>query len=75
MPYTLERLVPVVAEGAGFDASIENVDLSLLRGHVTLEGLRLASLSPAGTGAPAEDLFSLGRLFVNLLDNHTVAID
>ncbi len=62
LPYALERALPIAAEPLGFVASVENVDLALLRGHVVLEGLRVAS--PAA--APAPDLFGLGRLFVNV---------
>jgi hypothetical protein len=63
LPYAIERAVPIGAERFGFAASLANVDLALLRGHVTLEGLRVAPLA-APSAAP--DLLSLGRLFVNL---------
>jgi hypothetical protein len=63
LPALIERAAPTVAERFGFTASLANVDLALLRGHVTLEGLH-ATPAAAGTGAP--ELFSLGRAFVNL---------
>ena len=63
LPYAIERAVPIGAERFGFAASLANVDLALLRGHVTLEGLRVVPMAAPGT---APDLLSLGRLFVNL---------
>jgi hypothetical protein len=55
--------VPAVAEKLGLRASVANVDLGLLAGHLTVEGLRVAPLA-----APADqpDLLDLGRAFVNL---------
>ncbi len=66
LPVAIERAVPVGAERFGFAASLVNVDFALLRGHVTLEGLRVATLAPTSEGKPAPDLLNLGRLFVNL---------
>jgi hypothetical protein len=66
LPYALEAAVPVGAERFGLDATLENVDFALLRGHVTLEGLRVAPLAATTSGDEAPDLLRLGRLFVDL---------
>ena len=60
LPYAIERAVPRVAQRFGFAASVANVDLGLLAGHVTIDGLRVA---PAA--APERDLLALGSAFVN----------
>jgi len=60
LPYALERLVPIGAERFGFTASVENVDLALLRGHVAVEGLRVASRAPASADQRRERLALLG---------------
>jgi len=65
LPYAVERAVPMAAERVGFDASVANVDFALLRGHVLLEGLRVAPAAKPGT-AKGPDLLRLGRLFSNL---------
>jgi outer membrane protein OmpA-like peptidoglycan-associated protein len=66
LPYALERAVPIGAERFGFAASVANVDFALLRGHVVVEGLRVAPLATTSAGAAAPDLLGLGRLFVNV---------
>lgn len=66
LPYAVERAVPIGAERFGFAASVANVDFALLRGHVVVEGLRVAPLAPTSAGAAAPDLLGLGRLFVNV---------
>jgi hypothetical protein len=66
LPYALERAVPIGAERFGFDATLDNVEFALLRGHVTLEGLRVAPLAATTSGAEAPDLLRLGRLFVDI---------
>jgi hypothetical protein len=66
LPWALERAVPVAAERFGFAAGVENVDLALVRGHVAVEGLRVAPLATTSAGVSAPDLLRLGRLFVNL---------
>ncbi len=63
LPYAAERAVPIAAERIGFAASVANVDLALLAGHVTVEGLRVAPLASAA-GTP--QLLDLGRAFANL---------
>src|SRR2546427_3327013 len=65
LPYAAERAVPIAAERVGFAASVANVDLALLAGHVTIEGLRVAPLADA-SGKPAPELLGLGRAFMNL---------
>ncbi len=65
LPYAVERAVPMAAERFGLGASVENVDFALLRGHVSIEGLRVAQLAAAGQ-AKEPDLLRLGRLFTNL---------
>jgi hypothetical protein len=66
LPWAVERAVPVAAERFGFAATVENVDFAMLRGHVAVEGARVAPLAPTSAGAAAPDLLRLGRLFVNL---------
>jgi hypothetical protein len=66
LPYALERAIPIGAERFGFAASVANVDFALLRGHVVVEGLRVAPLAPTSAGAAAPELLGLGRLFVNV---------
>jgi uncharacterized protein involved in outer membrane biogenesis len=66
LPYALERAVPPAAERFGFAASVENIDLAVLQGHVTVEGLSLSPLAPMSSGVAAPRLFGLGRLFANL---------
>jgi hypothetical protein len=66
LPYAIERSVPIAAERFGFAASVANVDFALLRGHVAVEGLRVAPLAATRAGAAPPDLLDLGRLFVNL---------
>ncbi len=65
LPFALERAVPIGAERFGLAATLRNVDLGLLQGHVTLEGLRVAPLAPTTSGAEAPELLRLGRLFVD----------
>src|SRR5262245_31518679 len=64
LPFALEWSVPRVAQRYGFAASIASVDLGLLAGRMTVEGLRLAAADPAG--APARDLLALGSASINL---------
>jgi hypothetical protein len=66
LPYAIERAVPIAAERFGFAASVANVDFALLRGHVVVEGLRVAPLAATRAGAAPPDLLDLGRLFANL---------
>jgi hypothetical protein len=66
LPYAIEYAAPIAAERFGFAAALENVDLGLLRGHVALEGVRVAPLASTSSGAEAPDLLRLGRLFVDL---------
>jgi hypothetical protein len=63
LPFAAERAIPAIAERVGFAASVTNIDLGLLAGHVTVEGLRV---SPLGAAPDARDLLSLGRAFANL---------
>jgi hypothetical protein len=65
LPYAVERAVPVGAERFGFDASVANVDFALLRGHVAVEGLRVAPRAAGAQGERAVDLLRLRRFFVN----------
>jgi len=65
LPYAVERAVPKVAGSLGFDAHVANVSFGLLRGQVSIEGLRVAPLAKPGA-PPSADLLRLGRLFVDL---------
>jgi hypothetical protein len=66
LPVAIERAAPTLGARFGFVVGVENVDFALLRGHVTLEGLRVAPAAPTQTGAAAPDLLALGRAFVNV---------
>ena len=65
LPYAVAAALPKLAERFGFAASVAHVHFAVLAGHVEIDDLHVAPL-PKDGAAPAHDLFSLGRGFVNL---------